>query len=81
MVWFIAAFVWMNIGIAWAFHSGSADFGDEVEEKIYVQIHMILWPLSVAVFVFLTLRANARRAALKAKLKAKISKLAEWGDE
>lgn len=46
MIWFIVAFLWMNIGIAWALHRGETDW-DGIDQKIFVQIHMILWPFSM----------------------------------
>jgi hypothetical protein len=42
---FLIAFVWMNIGVAWALHmgTGTATFW----ERILIQAHIILWPLSM----------------------------------
>jgi hypothetical protein len=54
MIWHIIlailiGMLYMNIGIIWVLHIGEVDW--DMDEKIKAQVHMILWPVSIMLYI------------------------------
>jgi hypothetical protein len=67
MVELIIVLIYMNIGIFWTIHRGVDSTSSDFFEKIYIQIHMILWPLSIIVTLIHDLYCRRKRRLARLK--------------